>query len=165
MAPSARSSHTELDMDGDEFDFGLQKTDRKVEAAEAVGMRGENNNGTDIFFFFWVSDSYAVNFADPKTAGGEEEASANQREFAGAADFTGGHGRELDTGASPVCLAQVYARFRPVCDGAALSASPQIHSKMENAEVLEMTVKKVEDILKNQTQGMNTSSSKSKNHL
>lgn len=32
--------------------------------------------------------------------------------------------------------------------------SQQIHSKMENAEVLEMTVKKVEDILKNQTQGI-----------
>lgn len=30
----------------------------------------------------------------------------------------------------------------------------QFHSKMENAEVLEMTVKKVEDILKNRTQGM-----------
>lgn len=102
-----------------------------------------------------------MNFADPKTAGGEEEASAHQREFAGAADFTGGHGRELHTDASPVCLHR-YARFRPVSDGAALSASPQIHSKMENAEVLEMTVKKVEDILKNQTQGMNTSNSKSK---
>lgn len=33
----------------------------------------------------------------------------------------------------------------------------QIHSKMENAEVLEMTVKKVEDVLKDQTQGMRTS--------
>lgn len=30
----------------------------------------------------------------------------------------------------------------------------QFHSKMENAEVLEMTVKKVEDILKNRDQGM-----------
>lgn len=116
MAPSARSSHTELDMDGDEFDFGLQKTDRKVEAAEAVGMRGENNNGTDIFFFlfffFWVSDSYAVNFADPKTAGGEEEASANQREFAGAADFTGGHGREFGHGRI-TCLSCTGTRAVP----------------------------------------------------
>lgn len=34
---------------------------------------------------------------------------------------------------------------------------PQFHSKMENAEVLEMTVKKVEDILKNRTQGVFTS--------
>lgn len=38
-----------------------------------------------------------------------------------------------------------------------LSRFQQIHSKMENAEVLEMTVKKVEDILKNQTQGMHPS--------
>lgn len=34
---------------------------------------------------------------------------------------------------------------------------PQFHSKMENAEVLEMTVKKVEDILKNRTQGLHNS--------
>lgn len=40
---------------------------------------------------------------------------------------------------------------------ALLCPFPQIHSKMENAEVLEMTVKKVEDILQNQTQGMHTS--------
>lgn len=38
-----------------------------------------------------------------------------------------------------------------------LSPFQQIHSKMENAEVLEMTVKKVEDILKNPSQGMHTS--------
>lgn len=31
---------------------------------------------------------------------------------------------------------------------------PQFHSKMENAEVLEMTVKKVEDVLKNRNQGL-----------
>lgn len=74
MAPSARSSHTELDVDGDEFDFGLQKTDRKVEPVE---IRGESNNGTDIFFFFWFLTVF-VNFADPETTGGEEEASANQ---------------------------------------------------------------------------------------
>lgn len=43
-----------------------------------------------------------------------------------------------------------------VCD-AAPHPSRQIHSKMENAEVLEMTVKKVEDVLKNQTQGTRTS--------
>lgn len=30
----------------------------------------------------------------------------------------------------------------------------QFHSKMENAEVLELTVKKVEDILKNRKQGV-----------
>lgn len=34
---------------------------------------------------------------------------------------------------------------------------PQIHSKMENAEVLEMTVRKVEDIVKNQSQGTHAS--------
>lgn len=34
---------------------------------------------------------------------------------------------------------------------------PQFHSKMENAEVLEMTVKKVEDILKNRAQGIRSS--------
>lgn len=33
---------------------------------------------------------------------------------------------------------------------------PQFHSKMENAEVLELTVKKVEDILKNRKQGVPT---------
>lgn len=34
---------------------------------------------------------------------------------------------------------------------------PQFHSKMENAEVLEITVKKVEDILKNRSQGLRNS--------
>lgn len=104
-----------------------------------------------------------MNFADPKTAGGEEEASAHQREFAGAADFTGGHGRELHTGASPVCPhAQVHAVSGRFLTEVLCPFPAQIHSKMENAEVLEMTVKKVEDILKNQTQGMDTSNSKSK---
>lgn len=35
--------------------------------------------------------------------------------------------------------------------------SQQFHSKMENAEVLEMTVKKVEDVLKSRTQGLHES--------
>nr|XP_061781913.1 transcription cofactor HES-6-like isoform X1 [Nerophis lumbriciformis] len=37
-----------------------------------------------------------------------------------------------------------------------LEDSDQLHSKMENAEVLEMTVKKVEDILKNRSQEADT---------
>lgn len=37
--------------------------------------------------------------ADQETSGGEEEASAHQREFAGAADSAGGHRREY--GAAP----------------------------------------------------------------
>lgn len=68
MAPSARSSHTELDTDGDEFDFGLQKTDRKVE-----GWLVHDRHRS-----VWVPHSYAGNFADPETSGGEEEASADQ---------------------------------------------------------------------------------------
>lgn len=60
MAPSARSNHTELDTDGDEFDFGLQKTDRKVQrrcgrhARDSEEDTVEINNGTDIFFFLTV---------------------------------------------------------------------------------------------------------------
>lgn len=38
--------------------------------------------------------------------------------------------------------------------GAHLFSFLQFHSKMENAEVLELTVKKVEDILKNRKQGV-----------
>lgn len=38
MAPSARSSHSELDVDGEEFDFGLQKADRKVPRPDAAEM-------------------------------------------------------------------------------------------------------------------------------
>lgn len=41
-------------------------------------------------------------------------------------------------------------------DGADLIPPTQFHSKMENAEVLEMTVKKVEEILKSRTQGLPT---------
>ncbi|TNN01305.1 hairy-related 13 [Takifugu flavidus] len=85
MAPSARSSHTELDMDGDEFDFGRQKTDRKIRKPLVEKKRRAR-----------INESL----------------------------------RELRT----------------------LLADTDIHSKMENAEVLEMTVKKVEDVLKDQTQ-------------
>lgn len=41
-----------------------------------------------------------------------------------------------------------------VLTGLLLLVFPQFHSKMENAEVLEMTVKKVEDVLKNRNQGL-----------
>ncbi|CAG06421.1 unnamed protein product, partial [Tetraodon nigroviridis] len=89
MAPSARSSHTELDTDGDEFDFGLQKTDRKIRKPLVEKKRRAR-----------INESL----------------------------------RELRT----------------------LLADADIHSKMENAEVLEMTVKKVEDILSSQSRETET---------
>lgn len=49
-------------------------------------------------------------------------------------------------GGAPPVPAGHRVLMEPLC--------PQLHSKMENAEVLEMTVKKVEDILKKRTQGL-----------
>uniref|UniRef100_A0A3B5KJN4 Hes family bHLH transcription factor 6 n=1 Tax=Takifugu rubripes TaxID=31033 RepID=A0A3B5KJN4_TAKRU len=114
MAPSARSSHTELDMDGDEFDFGRQKTDRKIRKPLVEKKRRARIN-------------------------------ESLREL-----------RTLlaDTDVSRTRTRRVTCPHRYAVPVVSDAPRPfrQIHSKMENAEVLEMTVKKVEDVLKDQTQ-------------
>ncbi|KAM8768135.1 hairy-related 13 [Acanthopagrus schlegelii] len=85
MAPSARPSSTELDMEEDESEYGIQKADRKTRKPLVEKKRRAR-----------INESL----------------------------------QELRT----------------------LLADTDFHSKMENAEVLEMTVKKVEDVLKNRNQ-------------
>lgn len=103
-------------------------------------------------FCHWMNCNLNCVPADKETPGGKEEASSHQWEFAGAADSAGRHRREYS---APQLHLSLWWRA-----GFWLSWSLtrflflQFHSKMENAEVLEMTVKKVEDILKNKTQGM-----------
>lgn len=45
MAPSARPSSTELDMEEDESEYGIQKADRKVTPGADGGMRGGAPSG------------------------------------------------------------------------------------------------------------------------
>ncbi|XP_074497400.1 hairy-related 13 [Sebastes fasciatus] len=85
MAPSARPSSTDLEMEEEESDYGIQRGDRKTRKPLVEKKRRAR-----------INESL----------------------------------QELRT----------------------LLADTDFHSKMENAEVLEMTVKKVEDILKNRTQ-------------
>lgn len=85
MAPSARPSNPELDMEDDESYYGVQRGDRKTRKPLVEKKRRAR-----------INESL----------------------------------QELRT----------------------LLADTDFHSKMENAEVLEMTVKKVEDVLKNRTQ-------------
>ncbi|XP_030294382.1 hairy-related 13 [Sparus aurata] len=89
MAPSARPSSTELDMEEDESEYGIQKADRKTRKPLVEKKRRAR-----------INESL----------------------------------QELRT----------------------LLADTDFHSKMENAEVLEMTVKKVEDVLKNRNQESDT---------
>ena len=62
---------------------------------------------------------------------------------------------EVSTHLGPLRHSETGVEFGS--DGALAGCFPQFHSKMENAEVLEMTVKKVEDVLKNRNQGLHTS--------
>lgn len=82
MAPSARSSNTGLDMDGDESDYGIQKADRKVQRgcgwAAATHLTERCRTITLSLGFCRLLRVNCDLVAGSETSGGEKEASAHQ---------------------------------------------------------------------------------------
>lgn len=188
MAPSARPSSTELDMEEDESEYGIQKADRKVTPGADGGICGGlllDQLAVSHLSRWWQSVMHLkkkkkkkINQYDYCTHGVmsvpvcevssvcstqtrkplvEKKRRARINESL----------QELRTLLADTDVSTVRPRAHlgplrhtarggssSVLTGLLLLVFPQFHSKMENAEVLEMTVKKVEDVLKNRNQGL-----------
>lgn len=92
--------------------------------------------------------------AGPETPSGEEEARADQRELAGAAAAAGGRRGEAG-GRAPRGCGRAGVAVRPRLTDPPHRALPpaQVQAKLENAEVLELTVRRVQGALRGRARG------------